>query len=171
MRIATFNLESLDLAPKASVPLDVRAKILRPALKRLNADVLCLQEVNKAAAICTRSNFFWPAPLTRKMRGLRLRGARATASPMSHQRGYPRGPMSYKTILMQCNDKRRISPLLAIAVNLADRFQAHLLGLSVAPPCALCARSMPEPQEQAQTTLDNCWFFERTWRVYPSVRL
>ena len=46
MRIATFNLESLELAPKASVPLDVRAGILRPALKRLNADVLCLQEVN-----------------------------------------------------------------------------------------------------------------------------
>ena len=33
-------------------------------------------------------------------------------------------------------------------------------------PCALCARSMPEPQKQAQTTrIDNCWFFERTWRV------
>jgi endonuclease/exonuclease/phosphatase family metal-dependent hydrolase len=46
MRIATFNLESLDLSPKARVPLEVRAKILRPALQRLQADVLCLQEVN-----------------------------------------------------------------------------------------------------------------------------
>jgi endonuclease/exonuclease/phosphatase family metal-dependent hydrolase len=46
MRIASFNLESLDLPPKARVPLEVRAEILRPALQRLRADVLCLQEVN-----------------------------------------------------------------------------------------------------------------------------
>ena len=46
MRIATFNLESLDLPPKAHVPLEVRAEVLRPALARLEADVLCLQEVN-----------------------------------------------------------------------------------------------------------------------------
>ena len=46
MRIATYNLESLDLPPKASVPLEVRAEILRPALQRLHADILCLQEVN-----------------------------------------------------------------------------------------------------------------------------
>jgi endonuclease/exonuclease/phosphatase family metal-dependent hydrolase len=46
MRIATFNLESLDLPPKARVPLEVRAEMLRPALERLQADVLCLQEVN-----------------------------------------------------------------------------------------------------------------------------
>lgn len=46
MRIATFNLESLDLPPKAHLPLDARAEVLRPALLRLDADVLCLQEVN-----------------------------------------------------------------------------------------------------------------------------
>jgi len=46
MRLATFNLESLDLPPKASVPLEVRAEVLRPALDRLHADILCLQEVN-----------------------------------------------------------------------------------------------------------------------------
>ena len=46
MRLATFNLESLDLPPKASVPLEVRAEVLRPTLGRLHADVLCLQEVN-----------------------------------------------------------------------------------------------------------------------------
>ncbi|MCL4765906.1 MAG: endonuclease/exonuclease/phosphatase family protein [Hyphomicrobiaceae bacterium] len=46
MRLATFNLESLDLPPKAKVPLEVRAEALRPALARLDADVLCLQEVN-----------------------------------------------------------------------------------------------------------------------------
>lgn len=46
MRLATFNLESLDLPPKAKVPLEVRAQVLRPALERLDADILCLQEVN-----------------------------------------------------------------------------------------------------------------------------
>jgi endonuclease/exonuclease/phosphatase family metal-dependent hydrolase len=46
MRLATFNLENLDLPPKANVPLDVRAEALRPALERLQADIVCLQEVN-----------------------------------------------------------------------------------------------------------------------------
>lgn len=46
MRIATFNLESLDLEPKAKVPLDLRIELLRPQLLRLNCDILCLQEVN-----------------------------------------------------------------------------------------------------------------------------
>jgi endonuclease/exonuclease/phosphatase family metal-dependent hydrolase len=46
MRLATFNVESLDLPPKAKVPLEVRAQVLRPALERLEADILCLQEVN-----------------------------------------------------------------------------------------------------------------------------
>jgi endonuclease/exonuclease/phosphatase family metal-dependent hydrolase len=46
MRLATFNLESLDLPPKASMPLEARAEVLRPALERLDADILCLQEIN-----------------------------------------------------------------------------------------------------------------------------
>ena len=46
MRLATFNLESLDLPPKAKVPIEVRAEVLRPTLERLEADILCLQEVN-----------------------------------------------------------------------------------------------------------------------------
>jgi predicted extracellular nuclease len=40
MRVATFNLESLD------APAEPRARLLRPALERLEADILCLQEVN-----------------------------------------------------------------------------------------------------------------------------
>lgn len=40
MRIATFNLESLD------DPVASRVAVLRPALERLEADILCLQEVN-----------------------------------------------------------------------------------------------------------------------------
>ena len=46
MQLTTFNLESLDLPPKASVSLEVRAEVLRPALERLQADILCLQEIN-----------------------------------------------------------------------------------------------------------------------------
>lgn len=46
MRLATFNLESLDLGPKAQVALETRAAVLRPALERVAADILCLQEVN-----------------------------------------------------------------------------------------------------------------------------
>lgn len=46
MRLATFNLESLDLPPKASRPIDARIAVLRPELERFDADILCLQEVN-----------------------------------------------------------------------------------------------------------------------------
>jgi len=46
LRIATFNLESLDDRPDLEVSLEARIRILRPQLERLAADVLCLQEVN-----------------------------------------------------------------------------------------------------------------------------
>jgi nucleotide-binding universal stress UspA family protein len=45
--------------------------------------------------------------------------------------------MSYKTILVHCNDRRRIETLLAPAVGLADTFQSHLIGLSVVPPAVI----------------------------------
>ena len=43
--IATFNLMSLDDRPDRSPRLDERIPILRPQLIRLDADILCLQEV------------------------------------------------------------------------------------------------------------------------------
>jgi endonuclease/exonuclease/phosphatase family metal-dependent hydrolase len=46
MRLGTFNIESLDLAPDMAVPFEVREGALRPALERMEADILCLQEVN-----------------------------------------------------------------------------------------------------------------------------
>jgi endonuclease/exonuclease/phosphatase family metal-dependent hydrolase len=46
MRIASFNVDSLDMRPNADVSLDERIPILRPQLERLGADVLCLQEIN-----------------------------------------------------------------------------------------------------------------------------
>ncbi len=48
MRIATFNLENLDTpVPESDEPsLEDRARLMRPQLLRLDADILCLQEVN-----------------------------------------------------------------------------------------------------------------------------
>lgn len=47
MRIATFNIENLDEQETGIEPsLDTRVSVLRPQLARLNADVLCLQEVH-----------------------------------------------------------------------------------------------------------------------------
>jgi endonuclease/exonuclease/phosphatase family metal-dependent hydrolase len=46
MRIATFNVDSLDLPPRSEISLDDRISILRPQLERLRADILCLQEIN-----------------------------------------------------------------------------------------------------------------------------
>jgi endonuclease/exonuclease/phosphatase family metal-dependent hydrolase len=46
MRIATFNLESLDIERGGEAAFAARAAVLAPQLDRLQADVLCLQEVN-----------------------------------------------------------------------------------------------------------------------------
>jgi nucleotide-binding universal stress UspA family protein len=45
--------------------------------------------------------------------------------------------MSYKTILLHCNDPRRLPRLLAPVTAFADRFQAHVIGLSVVPPLSV----------------------------------
>ncbi|MFO1152590.1 MAG: endonuclease/exonuclease/phosphatase family protein [Rhodospirillales bacterium] len=50
VRLASFNVETLGAAPSAtsgeSVGLDERIALLRPQLIRLDADILCLQEVD-----------------------------------------------------------------------------------------------------------------------------
>ena len=51
--------------------------------------------------------------------------------------------MWYRTILLHCNDRRRIETLLAPAVSLAERFQSRLLGLSVVPPVAVFSAAAP----------------------------
>jgi endonuclease/exonuclease/phosphatase family metal-dependent hydrolase len=43
-RLATYNLENLDEGGSPS--FDARAAVIRPALERLRADVICFQEVN-----------------------------------------------------------------------------------------------------------------------------
>lgn len=45
LRIATFNLMTLDDRRGLKPGLDERIPILRPQLVRLDADILCLQEV------------------------------------------------------------------------------------------------------------------------------
>lgn len=46
IRIATFNLENLDDTPNSKPTLNERIALMRPQLLRVNADILCLQEVN-----------------------------------------------------------------------------------------------------------------------------
>ncbi|MBK1697762.1 endonuclease/exonuclease/phosphatase family protein [Rhodovibrio salinarum] len=48
LRIATFNLENLSVDPAddRDPTLDDRIPVLRPALQRLEADVICLQEIH-----------------------------------------------------------------------------------------------------------------------------
>ncbi|MEN8261429.1 MAG: endonuclease/exonuclease/phosphatase family protein [Pseudomonadota bacterium] len=46
LRIATFNLENLDDKPGKKPTLGERIAVMRPQLLRVNADSVCLQEVN-----------------------------------------------------------------------------------------------------------------------------
>ena len=46
IRIATFNLENFDDKPGKTPTLQDRIAIMKPQISRLNADILCLQEVN-----------------------------------------------------------------------------------------------------------------------------
>lgn len=46
MRLATFNLENLDIKPGEPDGVEQRIATLRPQIERTNADILCLQEVN-----------------------------------------------------------------------------------------------------------------------------
>ncbi|MGH3088074.1 MAG: endonuclease/exonuclease/phosphatase family protein, partial [Rubrobacteraceae bacterium] len=46
LRIATFNLENLDETSEEEPSLEERISLMRPQLVRVDADILCLQEVN-----------------------------------------------------------------------------------------------------------------------------
>lgn len=45
--------------------------------------------------------------------------------------------MAYKTVLVHCNDDRRIGRLLVAASAIASTFQSHIVGLSVVPPVSV----------------------------------
>lgn len=55
IRIATFNLENLDDGPAIKPALADRVRIMQPQLKRLNADILCFQEVHSQGASGSRT--------------------------------------------------------------------------------------------------------------------
>jgi nucleotide-binding universal stress UspA family protein len=55
--------------------------------------------------------------------------------------------MAYKTVLVHCNDKARLSRVLGPAVEVANAFQAHLLGLSITPPAVIVPAGMPGAPE------------------------
>lgn len=46
MRIATFNIENLDDVEGGSPSLQKRIEVLRPQIERLNADIICFQEIH-----------------------------------------------------------------------------------------------------------------------------
>jgi hypothetical protein len=46
LRIATFNLENFDNKSGQKPSLDERIAVMRPQLLRLNADIICFEEVN-----------------------------------------------------------------------------------------------------------------------------
>ena len=46
VRIATFNLENLDDVPNSEPGITQRIAMIRPQLLRIQADILCLQEIN-----------------------------------------------------------------------------------------------------------------------------
>ena len=51
--------------------------------------------------------------------------------------------MAYKTVLVHCNDKSRIARILGPAVEVATQFEAHLIGISIAPPVLVIPTGMP----------------------------
>lgn len=55
MRLATFNVENLDDEPDAAPSLAERIALMRPQLRRLDADVVCLQEVHAQGAAGERT--------------------------------------------------------------------------------------------------------------------
>jgi nucleotide-binding universal stress UspA family protein len=51
--------------------------------------------------------------------------------------------MTYKTVLVHCNDKDRVSQVVEAAARVAAQFGAHLVGLSVTPPVYVAPTGMP----------------------------
>ena len=68
--------------------------------------------------------------------------------------------MSYKTILVHLNDRRRAEALLEPAIYLANQYNSHLIGMHVyaslpAPPIAIPYASQ-FPKEMASAAAEKC---------------
>src|SRR5262249_55986761 len=55
LRLATFNVENLDDGPGIEPALANRIRVMKPQLQRVNADILCLQEVHSQGAAGART--------------------------------------------------------------------------------------------------------------------
>ena len=70
--------------------------------------------------------------------------------------------MTYKTILMHCNDHRRIGRLLTTTLALATKFQSHVIGLIATGPLY----APPSSTHSASFTgnrIPRCERRSRTW--------
>jgi predicted extracellular nuclease len=55
LRIATFNMENLDDGLEVTPPLAERIRIMRPQLRRVAADIICLQEIHGQGSAGSRT--------------------------------------------------------------------------------------------------------------------
>ncbi|MGE3642957.1 MAG: endonuclease/exonuclease/phosphatase family protein [Beijerinckiaceae bacterium] len=85
-RLATFNIESLDFRPAEPELFDRRLAALRPVLAGLDADIVCLQEVNAQKIAGAKSRGF--AALKRLLAGTPLE-AFFVATSVNPDTGHP----------------------------------------------------------------------------------
>ena len=152
LRIATFNVENLDDEPGARPSLEDRLRIMVPQLRRIRADVLCLQEVHSAGESGSRRL----AALDRLVEGTACQAFHrattlTTGGEFYHERNlvtlsrFPitevqirrdnEGPQpAYRMVTAQppeteADDVAWERPLLYTRIALADGVDLHLLNL------------------------------------------
>jgi len=143
MRLATFNIESLDLPPRAHVPLETRMAVLRPALERLAADVLCLQEVNAQHVPGRAERAF--AALDQLLAGTRYATYHRAATTWPDKRG----PADVHNLVTLSS-----SPFVAVREILHDLVPPLGYTLQTAEPKAAEASPIRCDRPMLMTTLD-----------------
>lgn len=117
MRLATFNLENLDLPPRQRRSPESRAAVLRPALERLDADIVCLQEVNGQHVAGAPERQL--AALDQLLAGTRYAGFERAATTAASGKGvadvHNLVTLSRYPILSQRQVKHDLVPPLAVA--------------------------------------------------------
>lgn len=110
MRIATFNLESLDLMPGGEAAFERRAAVLRPQIEALDADILCLQEVNGQRVPGRRGRAL--VALTRLLAETRYEGWHRIASPARGGKGAKSGVADVHNLVILSRQRARASEAL-----------------------------------------------------------
>ena len=163
LRIATFNLESLDDEPGAVPALSERIAVLRPQLRRLEADLLCFQEVNAQAVArhlprrltaldhlledtlylgynrALTGPIAHDGPAERHNLALLSRYPIAASRQIHHER-VP--PLSYRSVTASPPAKEALMlswdrPLLYAAIELPGGRRLHVLNLHLKAPLAV----------------------------------